>query len=80
MFVKPRAGVKVRDESMRFLPEEGAEVLESTWWTRKLQDGDVFKCEPPALATPPNHVLRVEPIPDSAAKESATSMTKKAKE
>lgn len=42
MFVKPKQGLKVRDPVTRgFLPEGGAEVPPSLYWTRRLRDGDV---------------------------------------
>lgn len=43
MFVKPAAGRTVRDPVKgTFLPSEGAEVAESTFWNRRLRDGDVL--------------------------------------
>ncbi len=43
MFVKPKAGLKVRDPfSMLNIPEEGAEVPEESIWLRRLQLGDVL--------------------------------------
>lgn len=42
MFVKPKTGLKVRDPITRgFLPEAGAEVPASLYWTRRVRDGDV---------------------------------------
>lgn len=42
MFVKPRAGVNVRDPVSRILiPVEGCEVPESSYWVRRIADGDV---------------------------------------
>lgn len=52
MFVKPNQGRKVRDPDTKgFLPEEGAQVPPSLYWTRRLRDKDVVECEPPS-ATP----------------------------
>jgi cytoskeletal protein RodZ len=46
MFVKPEAGRTVRDPVKgTLLPEEGAEVPESTFWNRRLRDGDVVKTD-----------------------------------
>lgn len=46
MFIKPTTGRAVRDPVKgTLLPEEGAEVPESTFWTRRLRDGDVEKAE-----------------------------------
>jgi hypothetical protein len=43
MFVKPAPGLKVRDpDSKLHLPESGKEVHESTYWLRRLADGDVI--------------------------------------
>lgn len=67
MFVKPKPGVLVRDpDSFLPLPAEGRDVPESSFWFRKLADGDVQRCTDPAT------VVRVEPIPDSKRKESAS--------
>lgn len=42
MFLKPRPGLKVRDPISKFhLPADGAEVQESSYWIRRLADGDV---------------------------------------
>lgn len=44
MFIKPKAGLKIRHpKSKLFLKEEGEEVLLSTFWRRRLQDGDVVE-------------------------------------
>ncbi|WP_413535065.1 DUF2635 domain-containing protein [Rahnella inusitata] len=46
MFVKPTAGRTVRDPVKgTLLPEVGAEVPESTFWDRRLRDGDVVKTD-----------------------------------
>ncbi|QII37511.1 DUF2635 domain-containing protein [Rouxiella badensis] len=51
MFVKPMAGRTVRDPVKgTFLPEEGAEVAESTFWNRRLRDGDVVTVDTAGLA------------------------------
>lgn len=48
MYVKPKPGLKVRDEHSRLhLPEEGKEVPESSYWLRRLRSGDVVKVDPP---------------------------------
>ena len=57
MFVIPRG--LVRDPvSLLHLPAEGKEVLDSTYWIRRLRCGDV------ALASTPVVVLPVNQIPD----------------
>lgn len=68
MFIKASPGMRVRDPvTKRVLPEEGKEVPESTFWIRRLQDGDVVIVppEPPALAIEPATVVHHDPIPDS---------------
>ena len=42
MLVKPKLGLLVRDPHTRQpLPSEGAEVQLTSWWARRLADGDV---------------------------------------
>jgi len=44
MFIKPKAGLKIRHpKSKLFLQEEGEEVLLNTFWRRRLNDGDVIE-------------------------------------
>ena len=62
MFVKPGTGpspdepeeklvLKVRDPvTRRLLPEDGAEVPDTSFWRRLLRDGDVVKAAPPVVA------------------------------
>ncbi|WP_129991833.1 DUF2635 domain-containing protein [Rahnella sp. CFA14(1/10)] len=51
MFVKPVAGRTVRDPVKgTFLPEEGAEVAKSTFWDRRLRDGDVITVDASSAA------------------------------
>lgn len=67
MFVKPADGVMVRDPAhYRPLPVEGAEVSESTYWMRRLRDGDVVQAE--AAPEP-----AADPADEPAADDSATS-------
>ena len=48
MYVKPSKGLKVRDpQLLDFLPDEGREVPETTYWHRRLRDGDVVSVTPP---------------------------------
>lgn len=48
MYVKPSKGLKVRDpQLLDFLPEEGREVPETTYWHRRLRDGDVVASKAP---------------------------------
>ena len=47
MFVKPKAGLLVRDPvSKEPLPESGREVPENDHWMRRLADGDIERAEP----------------------------------
>lgn len=51
MFVKPAPGIRVRDPLSRLhLPEEGKEVPEDSFWTRRLRSGDVVRADPPQQA------------------------------
>jgi hypothetical protein len=61
MFVKPKAGLKVRDPISKLpLPPEGKNVPDdSSFWIRRLTDGDVFV------------VHDSNQIPDSTEEESA---------
>jgi hypothetical protein len=47
MFVKPKAGVVVRDPVTREpLPASGREVPENDYWMRRLRDGDIETAAP----------------------------------
>lgn len=65
MFVKPAAGLKIRDPDRRdFLPGEGREVPDTQpYWHRRLRDGDVELSRVPAPAPrkkPEANAVRVE--------------------
>lgn len=46
LFIKPKAGLTVRDPETRVpLPLEGTEVAASTYWLRRLRDGDVVEAK-----------------------------------
>lgn len=49
IFVKPaREGLIVRDPiTKQIMPADGKEVTDSTYWRRRLRDGDVVKARPP---------------------------------
>ena len=62
MFVKPAEGIQVRDPiSYALLPAEGREVPESSYWTRRLADGDVVIALPAADVVPVDEQLNVYP-------------------
>lgn len=45
--IKPRAGFTVPDPMRRdILPAEGRKVIKSTYWARRLKDGDVSLVQP----------------------------------
>jgi len=41
VFVTPKAGLKIRKEDGKHLPEGGDTVIHSTYWARRENDGDV---------------------------------------
>lgn len=54
MKVWPAPGRRVRDPANgQLLTRRGAEVSESTFWRRRLADGDVLDSPPPAPPKPP---------------------------
>lgn len=62
MFVKPAEGRKVRNPiSKQHLPAAGAEVPESTFWIRRLRDGDVVRAEPPKAVEPAPKAVEPQP-------------------
>lgn len=48
MYVKPKHDHVPDPERGGYLATEGREVEASTYWARRVQDGDVEECEPPA--------------------------------
>lgn len=44
--LKPAEGLKVRQPDGQVLPEEGKEVELTTYWRRRLRDGDVVEIKP----------------------------------
>ena len=51
MYVKPKAGLQVRDPVTREpLPATGREVPETQYWMRRLADGDVIRSKKPRSA------------------------------
>lgn len=52
MFLKPKAGLVVRDPVTKFpLPVEGREVALSSYWERRIRAGDVEPVPTPAAKT-----------------------------
>lgn len=48
MYVKPAEGLLVRNpKTLTLLPVEGAEVQESSYWLKRIEQGDVIVCKPP---------------------------------
>jgi hypothetical protein len=48
MFVRVKNGLKIRDPLTKvMLPEEGAHVVESSFWHRRIAEGDVEVIEAP---------------------------------
>ena len=53
MFVKPAPHLKVRDPQLKdLLPDEGRLVPDTSYWHRRVRDGDVVVCDPPAPSAP----------------------------
>ncbi|MEZ2293094.1 DUF2635 domain-containing protein [Variovorax sp. RCC_210] len=54
MFLKPQPGVDVPDvERGGLLPADGREVIPSTYWQRRIDDGDVTEVKPADTPTAP---------------------------
>ena len=48
MFVRPAEGLKIRDpETGNYLPDTGQIVPRSSFWLRRLKDGDVVETTTP---------------------------------
>lgn len=63
MFVKPKAGLVIRDPISKVaLPPEGDEVPDTTYWHRRLRSGDVVSAIAPSAAP----VVSTNQIPDSS--------------
>lgn len=51
MFVRPADGLKIRDpETGNYLPETGQIVPRSSFWLRRLKDGDVVESTAPSAS------------------------------
>ncbi|MET3135504.1 hypothetical protein AAKU55_005814 [Oxalobacteraceae bacterium GrIS 1.11] len=52
MFVKPAPGLLIPDPDLRdYLSDEGREVPDTSYWHRRLSDGDVVAAKPETPAT-----------------------------
>ncbi len=82
MFVKPghrqddpALPLIVRGPNKRLLSPQGEHVPETTFWHRRVRDGDVVLAEPPAPPPPPPRppaaVAVVPPVVDQAAARAA---------
>lgn len=61
--LKPAAGLKVIDpDTRKALPEDGDQVRESSYWHRRLADGDVV------AFTPSKKIKRADPSAESRSK------------
>jgi hypothetical protein len=78
MFVKPAPKLKIRDpDRLDLIPDTGREVPDHhDYWIRRVRDGDVVECDPPAEEPAPVEAPAApEPpaIDPSAVAESAAS-------
>lgn len=57
VFVKPAAGRQVRDPATKkHIPAEGIKVPRSSYWLRRLRDGDVLAADPAAEGERPTRI------------------------
>lgn len=57
VFVKPAQDRQVRDPATKqHIPAEGIQVPRSSYWLRRLRDGDVLAAEPAAEGERPQRV------------------------
>ncbi len=47
IYVKPREGLRIRQENGKPLPEDGAHVPLNSFWRRRLRDQDVVAAQAP---------------------------------
>lgn len=60
--MKPKLGLVVRDpHSKQPLPESGREVQPTSYWLRRLADGDVVEVAPPVAPAGPQLKKEVKP-------------------
>lgn len=65
------ARVRMPDRAWAVLPPEGANVTLSTYWARRLRDGDVVEAKPPVAKPAPSaepEAVPATPEPDAPAK------------
>ena len=46
MYVKPASGLKIRKPGGQVLAEQGEDVPCSSYWMRRLKEGDIKKAKP----------------------------------
>lgn len=69
MFLKPQAGLIVRDPvTKQALPEDGKRVQPSSFWLRRIAEGSVVEVTQPEV-TPPQPIVDVEPTAEESAPE-----------
>jgi len=47
IYVKPREGLRIRQENGKPLPADGGQVPLNSFWRRRLRDQDVLAAQPP---------------------------------
>lgn len=68
IFVKAAPGMRIKDPiTLHLLSEQGEYKPHSTFWARRLMDGDVVQCEPPAAPALEQPAVEVAPALEQAA-------------
>jgi len=70
MYVKPNRQTPDPDRG-GYLAPEGRNVEASPYWLRRIADGDVSECDPPAAAPPPDPSADLPPPAPAHATEPA---------
>lgn len=66
IFVKPPEGSMVKDpQTLLPLPERGKQVPASSYWLRRLRDGDVVRAEPGEAPKKKKKAKKAEPKPSA---------------
>lgn len=73
VFATPKAGLNIRKEDGKYLPEGGDTVIHSSYWVRREQDGDVTLSDDLPKEDLPKEDLPAAASPaDAAGKPKAT--------